>query len=110
MHYICNHNDIDEGQSKGFEINGNTVFCVKKDGQLYGYINRCPHLGVELEWQEDQFLNPDKDYIQCNVHGALFTIEQGECVSGPCQGDYLTSISLTRKNDGWYIVGNDSNQ
>ena len=67
---------------------------VKKDSQVYGYKNKCPHAGVNLEWQPDDFLNLEKALIQCSVHGAQFMIESGRCISGPCNGDYLDSIEL----------------
>lgn len=82
--------DIEEDSSKGFTLeNGQTLFAVKKDGAIYVYRNRCPHLGIELEWQEDRFLDADNALIQCSTHGALFIIESGECVAGPCLGENL---------------------
>jgi nitrite reductase/ring-hydroxylating ferredoxin subunit len=42
----------------------------------------------------DQFLNLDKDYIQCATHAALFRIEDGRCVAGPCRGDVLNALPL----------------
>ncbi len=95
-HALCHINDIEEGKSKGFTIKANetSIFVVKKNQTLYGYKNSCPHLGIELEWLEDQFLDSEGSLIQCSTHGALFLIEDGQCVSGPCQGQALTPISL----------------
>lgn len=88
--------DIVEDSSKGFSLdNGQSLFAVKKDGQLFVYRNRCPHLGIELEWQEDQFLDPDGALIQCSTHGALFIIENGECVAGPCLGEALEALPFS---------------
>ena len=30
--------------------------------------------------------------IQCANHGALFVIENGECVAGPCSGEALVAL------------------
>jgi nitrite reductase/ring-hydroxylating ferredoxin subunit len=87
--------DILEGSSKGLEIDNHYLFVVKKDGQLYLYRNRCPHLGTPLEWQEDRFLDADGSLIQCSTHGALFQISSGECLAGPCKGKYLHAIPFT---------------
>ena len=92
MTVLCHTDEIDDECSKGFEVGDDTVFAVKKDSQIYVYRNRCPHLGVELNWQEDKFLDMDGMLIQCSTHGALFLIEDGECVSGPCQGERLQAI------------------
>ncbi len=89
---MCSLDEIGEDSSKGFEVNDQALFAVKKDGQLVIYRNHCPHLGVELNWQEDQFLDMDGMLIQCSTHGALFLIESGECVAGPCLGKYLESL------------------
>lgn len=86
MTVLCHIDDIDDEQSKGFEVGGDNLFAVKKNGQVFLYRNSCPHLGVELNWQEDKFLDMDGMLIQCSTHGALFLIEDGACVSGPCQG------------------------
>jgi len=90
MSNLCNIQDIPEGESKGFNIDGKSVFAVKRDDQVFVYVNSCPHLGIELEWNPDQFLDSEGYYIQCSTHGALFTVETGECVAGPCQGQQLT--------------------
>lgn len=68
------------------------VFLVNKDGQLHLYHNRCPHLGVALEWLPDQFLDREGQHIQCSTHGALFRVEDGLCVSGPCPGESLLAL------------------
>jgi nitrite reductase/ring-hydroxylating ferredoxin subunit len=84
--------DIDHESSKGISIGEDSYFAVKKDGEIYLYRNKCPHLGIELNWQEDKFLDMDGALIQCSTHGALFLIEDGECVSGPCLGERLESM------------------
>lgn len=94
MTVICHENDIEHESSKGFQIGEDSYFAVKKDGAIYLYRNRCPHLGVELNWQEDKFLDMDNALIQCSTHGALFLIEDGECVAGPCQGQSLEAITF----------------
>ncbi len=94
------YNDVSEDHSKGFLLdNGQSIFAVKKDGKLYVYHNRCPHLGIELEWQEDQFLDSEGAMIQCCTHGALFIIEDGECVAGPCVGESLLQLPISIDGD-----------
>ena len=97
---LCQQDELQEGQSKGFQIGDISLFAVKKKGQLHLYKNSCPHLGVELEWLKDQFLNIDESLIQCSTHGALFVIESGECVAGPCQGKHLQSVSFSINTKG----------
>lgn len=90
---ICSVDFIAESTSKGFSLDdGIEIFIVNKDSQIFVYKNRCPHLGIELHWKENEFLDQDNSLIQCSTHGALFLIENGECVSGPCLGKALEAI------------------
>ena len=99
---LCNSNEVGEGQSKGFESGGTQILTVRKDGKLYVYLNRCPHRGIALEWLPDQFLDSSGSLIQCATHGALFLIESGECVAGPCAGDFLQELpSIERDGIIW---------
>ena len=93
MRALCHTDTIAEGQSKGFELEGQSVFVVRKLDQFFVYHNLCPHLGINLEWLPDQFLDSDGCLIQCAMHGALFLIEDGQCIAGPCQGQRLTAVA-----------------
>lgn len=101
---LCHINDITDPGAKGFKIKQKRaerlVFLVKKEGQVYAYENHCPHAGINLEWQEDDFLDINKEHIQCSVHGALFQIENGDCMGGPCNGEGLTPASINVDDQG----------
>jgi nitrite reductase/ring-hydroxylating ferredoxin subunit len=73
------------------------VIAVRRDGQPYLYENRCPHRGVPLEWQPHQFLDDSGSLLQCATHGALFLIESGECVAGPCAGQALRQLDVAEQ-------------
>lgn len=92
-------NELEENQSKGFTVKDTAIFAVKRDGQLYVYKNDCPHLGINLEFQADTFLDLDQHFIQCANHGALFEVESGECISGPCLGQNLTPYPFEIEDD-----------
>ncbi len=103
---LCHVDEIEERSSKGFQVGRKYIFAVKKDGQLFVYYNYCPHLGTPLEWQEDRFLDSDSALIQCSTHGALFVIESGKCILGPCKGKSLRPISHVIGN-GFLMVDED---
>jgi nitrite reductase/ring-hydroxylating ferredoxin subunit len=65
-------------------------FVVRKGEQVFGYVDRCPHAGLPLAQQLDQYLTPDGGLIACSWHGAMFTVEEGTCVGGPCVGARLS--------------------
>ena len=99
MTILCSTDVISEDQSKGFKIGDERLVLVKKAGQLYLYKNICPHLGVNLEYMEDEFLDVDKAYIICSNHSALFRIDSGLCISGPCQGQSLEAVNFSIEGD-----------
>jgi len=98
-HTLCHIDDIPDNSAKGFTVEEHSLVAVKQWGKLYLYINNCPHLGLPLEWMPDQFLDADGQYIQCATHGALFKINSGECIAGPCEGDSLQAVPFSIHND-----------
>ncbi|WP_162625909.1 Rieske (2Fe-2S) protein [Acinetobacter sp. MB5] len=93
--------DIPERESRAFDTTeGNPIFITQRDGMFYAYKNLCPHLQVELEFLENQFLDQDREFIECSTHGALFNVETGECISGPCLGESLQKVGIQIHSDG----------
>jgi nitrite reductase/ring-hydroxylating ferredoxin subunit len=77
---------------------------VRRGELVVAYKNSCPHTGVNLEWQTDQFLDMTQSYIQCATHGALFRIDDGYCLRGPCAGDWLDSLQVVLEDDVVILV------
>jgi len=98
MRTLCHVNEIPDPGSKGFKFTGDSLFAVRLRGEIYLYRNSCPHIGIELNWQENQFLDYDESLIQCSTHGALFIIENGHCVAGPCMGKALEAVPFQIDN------------
>ena len=105
MKFLCTSAELVDASSRAFDIAGQRVFAVRREGRVYAYQNRCPHRGVGLEWQPDQFLDPSASLIQCATHGALFLIESGECVAGPCAGQSLTALKCREDAQGIWVQG-----
>jgi len=70
-------------------------FVVRRGEAVFGYVDRCPHAGLPLAQQLDQYLTPDGGMIACSWHGAVFAIEDGVCLGGPCAGGRLTPWPVT---------------
>lgn len=101
--FLCTSSHLPEAHSKGFALGEHALFAVRRQGQVFVYKNRCPHRGIPLEWQPDQFLDSSASLIQCATHGALFLIENGECVAGPCEGQSLTVIKSREDAVGIWV-------
>jgi nitrite reductase/ring-hydroxylating ferredoxin subunit len=100
-------NGIAPNQARGFCIQYGSgeipLFLVRRDDQWYVYLNRCPHTGVNLDWQPNRFLDETGTLIQCATHGALFRIQDGYCIAGPCRGASLTPVAITWHGDQIYL-------
>ena len=96
--YLCQTNELEEYQTRGFtvEIGDDSLdfLLLKQDGEIRAYLNFCPHLGIPLNWQPDEFMSMEGTHIQCSTHGSLFQLEDGYCFSGPCRGESLTPLNI----------------
>ena len=80
------------------------AFALRFEGRVVAYLNRCAHVPAELDWQPGEFLDADKRWILCSIHGAAYEPGDGRCVGGPCGRDRLMAIDVIER-DGqvyWY--------
>jgi nitrite reductase/ring-hydroxylating ferredoxin subunit len=86
------------GDGVRFELqrSGETVpaFAIRYGGRVYAYVNRCAHVGVELDWQPGRFFDADGMVLLCSTHGALYDPATGACRGGPCRGGGLIPIAI----------------
>lgn len=95
-------------RARGFDLEGlgnDQVFVVRKAGRLHAYRNSCPHWPMStLPWRKDAYLDPSGSHIVCHGHGARFTIDDGQCVSGPCVGQSLTAVALKVEDGAIWVA------
>lgn len=81
---------VDGGAGVRFEVaaQGTAVgaFVIRHRGEVYGYLNRCAHVAMELDWIEGQFFDLDGQTLLCSTHGAAYDPAGGRCIGGPCAG------------------------
>ena len=80
------------------------AFALRFGGKLVAYVNRCAHVPVEMDWQPGEFLDHDKRWIVCAIHGATYEPADGRCVGGPCGRSRLVAVQIDEQ-DGqacWY--------
>ncbi len=103
VYAICSVADIPNRRAKGFHLvrrddDGSDkpwhIVIIRWDRKLYGYVNVCPHQGVNLDWEPNQFLDGSGTHLICGKHGSLFEIATGHCVDGPCAGQNLQTVRL----------------
>ncbi len=70
------------------------AFALRFDGTVRAYLNRCVHVPTEMDWQEGEFLDMDRRWILCSIHGAAYEPRDGRCVGGPCGKGRLTALAV----------------
>jgi len=103
---ICPLHELDDPGARGFVMGEGDWplrgFVVRRGALLRAYVNHCPHAGFPLNALPDAFLAPGAPVILCSMHGALFDVETGACISGPCEG--LSLRALPVQVEGGYVM------
>ena len=107
--FLCAASDIEErGRAWVWDVleYGRPVraFALRFDGTLRAYLNRCVHVPAEMDWQPGEFLDIDKRWILCSIHGAAYEPADGRCVGGPCGRGRLTPVRVDQIDSQvyWY--------
>lgn len=104
MHYLCPSAALAEGHSRAFAVADLSLFGVRHNGAVHLYRNRCPHRGIALNWNAEGVLDASGKLIQCAHHGAQFIITSGECVTGPCTGEWLETLDCREDSQGIWLM------
>ncbi|MFG1346294.1 Rieske 2Fe-2S domain-containing protein [Xanthobacter autotrophicus DSM 431] len=115
VYAICETDFLDPGEAKAFDLSRITedggarpfrIVVVRTGARDFvGYVNACPHQGTWLNIGGGEFFNKDGTRLRCGRHGALFDIESGSCVDGPCEGKSLEPIALAVVGDDVCLCG-----
>lgn len=110
VYVICETDEIDPGAAKAFDLSRVTesgearpfriVVARTAPDNYFGYVNSCPHEGLWLNIGGGDFFNKDGTKLRCGRHGALFKIETGLCLSGPCEEKALEPVAIA-------VIGSD---
>ena len=110
--FICNASELEEG-GKGVRFpltaggEDTTGFVVRYGGTVYGYLNRCAHVPIELDWAEGEFFESSGLYLMCSTHGAIYEPETGRCAGGPCRGGRLRPLAVIERDGKLYWQPDD---
>lgn len=97
-HRLCRLEELTDGDARGFDpLDGgqDSVLLIRQGRQVLAYRDLCPHYGdTPLAWRRHAYLNAARTHIVCAAHGALFEIQDGACVQGPCLGQSLNALQV----------------
>ena len=106
---VCTLAELAERGSRGFRVGEGDWplrgFVVQlPDGSVRAYENTCPHAGHPLDLLPHRFLTADRGHIVCASHGALFSLDTGRCVAGPCAGRTLRPLPVSVSPAGTVLL------
>ncbi len=109
---ICDSSALqDAGKGVRFEVEyfGDTApaFAVRYAGRVYGYLNRCAHVAMELDWRAAEFFDLQGRDLICSTHGAVYAADSGRCLGGPCGGTPLVRLKIEEYAGQVYFMGVD---
>lgn len=118
---ICRSHELTE-RGRGFRFavlrygEEAPAFVIRFNGVAHGYLNRCAHRFLELDWNEGDFFDAFNEHLLCATHGARYVPATGTCVGGPCVGAGLVKLPVTEQNgevllepvDDLHLVGSKS--
>ena len=104
---VCRFDELSSPGCSEFRIGGGDWpfkgFVVRHGDDVFAYQNLCAHAGHPLNWKPDSFLTADGSQIICASHGAIYEIDSGICVAGPCPGKKLRPVEV-KIRDGAVVV------
>jgi len=75
-----------------------SAFAIRFAGEAHAYLNRCAHVGVELDWEPGKFFDSEGLLLICSSHGALYDPATGACLGGPCRGGGLEKLAVDERD------------
>jgi nitrite reductase/ring-hydroxylating ferredoxin subunit len=81
------------------------AFLIRKSGTVHGYLNRCSHVAMELDWQEGVFFDSGGRDLICSTHGAVYDASSGRCLGGPCNRTPLVKLRIAEHGGNVYFMG-----
>jgi nitrite reductase/ring-hydroxylating ferredoxin subunit len=108
---ICDSGSLREGGAgvrflaciRGVEV---SAFAVRSAGHAVAYVNRCTHLGVELDLVDGRFFDRDGRFLVCATHGAQYDASSGRCRDGPCKSHGgLLPLAIVERDGAVFWAG-----
>ena len=81
---LCAASDLKENSGSKFVVNGSDLLLVKSGSEIYAVEPICTHLSTDLSHGK---VNCEARTVKCPLHGAVFDVASGTCLSGSYGSD-----------------------
>ena len=94
---LCRLQDMPDGEATALDVllpeGEESVILLRQGEHVNAWLNICPHAGRRLDWAPGKFLI-SRGMLVCAAHGACFSLDNGECIGGPCRGESLRTVPV----------------
>jgi nitrite reductase/ring-hydroxylating ferredoxin subunit len=94
---LCRLDDMPDGEAMALDValpdGEESVILLRQGERVNAWLNICPHAGRRLDWAPGKFLI-SRGMLVCAAHGACFSLDNGECIGGPCRGESLRTVPV----------------
>ena len=71
-----------------------SLILTRQGDAIACFRNRCAHANYPLQRADGRIVVQEARYLVCAAHGASYTLSDGACAGGPCNGDALERIAI----------------
>jgi nitrite reductase/ring-hydroxylating ferredoxin subunit len=99
--------ELPPGSTKkfAFESHGEKTeaFVANFRGEFVAFVNRCVHLPISLDLDDNDFFTCDGNFFVCKTHGSVYEPSAGQCIGGPGQGKSLARLPVVVEDGAVYL-------
>jgi nitrite reductase/ring-hydroxylating ferredoxin subunit len=70
------------------------LILTRHSAGLSCFRNRCAHANYPLQRADGRIVVQEARFLVCAAHGASYTLNDGACAGGPCNGDGLERVAI----------------
>ena len=109
---ICAEDTLSDGSSMKFRFlegeQEREAFIIRYKGEYHAYKNRCAHMALTLDLDDNDFFTVDFRALICKTHGAMYNPDDGYCFAGPCYTESLEPLRIEVRNSQVILVADES--
>lgn len=101
---LARRDDIADPGALIADAGGVSLILTRRGAHVRAFLNRCTHADYPLQRPDGRVLVQEGRYLVCGAHGASYTLDDGACAGGPCNGRGLTLVAIIERDGVIYTA------
>jgi nitrite reductase/ring-hydroxylating ferredoxin subunit len=81
-----------------------SLIVTRRGAAVACFRNRCAHANYPLQRADGRIVVQERRFMVCAAHGASYTLDEGACAGGPCNGDGLERVAVAVRDGAIFTV------